>query len=344
MEIKNEKKPIIKANKISKDTEKNLKIRTISAIVLALICFPILFVGGWPFFVLISLVSLFAINEIIKSTNKGKMPVLLYGFIYVVAISLIFWVFIKNNLNYYNNNSNQLSPNVLATGFSSLYLSTIAIAISFGGMFLVSIADEKFSIQDITYYFTLTILLALGIQSIFFLRYLPLHEHFSNLSYYEEGYYKYGVSVCLFIYFLSGTMLTDIGAYFFGVLFGKNKMNPRISPKKTWEGFFGGVFTSIVFSLLFAFILDWASYPVLKGVLDCDHWYNVLIISIAMPLFTTLGDLAFSAIKRHFNIKDFGKIIPGHGGILDRIDSLLFAATGVASLIIFMLNNWNFAI
>ena len=106
---------------------------------------------------------------------------------------------------------------------------------------------------------------------------------------------------------------TDSGAYFTGRKIGKRKLWPDISPNKTVEGFIGG----IIWALITAFIIQWIS-PLTSSML-------VLIgITIVSSIFGQLGDLVESAIKRHYNVKDSGKLLPGHGGILDRFDSILF--------------------
>lgn len=106
---------------------------------------------------------------------------------------------------------------------------------------------------------------------------------------------------------------TDSGAYFTGRKIGKRKLWPEISPNKTVEGFIGG----IIWALIAAFIIHFIS--------PLTNSYLILIgITIAASIFGQLGDLVESAIKRHYNVKDSGKILPGHGGILDRFDSLLF--------------------
>lgn len=106
---------------------------------------------------------------------------------------------------------------------------------------------------------------------------------------------------------------TDSGAYFTGRKFGKRKLWPEISPNKTVEGFYGGVLAAIVF----AFVLNWL-FPF------ADSLLQLLFVTIAASIIGQFGDLAESAIKRHYHVKDSGTLLPGHGGILDRFDSLLF--------------------
>jgi phosphatidate cytidylyltransferase len=106
---------------------------------------------------------------------------------------------------------------------------------------------------------------------------------------------------------------TDSGAYFTGRKFGKNKLWPEISPNKTVEGFFGGILIAVVSACVMQFI-----YPFEKP------WFILILVTIVSSIFGQLGDLVESAIKRHYDVKDSGKLLPGHGGILDRFDSLLF--------------------
>ena len=110
-------------------------------------------------------------------------------------------------------------------------------------------------------------------------------------------------------------------------------MIERVSPKKTWEGFFGGIILTAITLMVWAFVLasvDNGNHAILKGLLDLDHWYHIVILSSLIPLVSVLGDLVFSAIKRYYGIKDFSNIMPGHGGILDRMDSIIFALTTTA--------------
>ncbi|MGD6775342.1 MULTISPECIES: phosphatidate cytidylyltransferase [Bacillaceae] len=106
---------------------------------------------------------------------------------------------------------------------------------------------------------------------------------------------------------------TDSGAYFIGKSMGKTKLWPEISPNKTVEGSLGGVICAIVLALIFHFVVDF------------DHsLFITIIIASLLSIFGQIGDLVESALKRHYKIKDSGSILPGHGGILDRFDSLLF--------------------
>ena len=104
----------------------------------------------------------------------------------------------------------------------------------------------------------------------------------------------------------------DIGAYFAGKTIGGPKLAPRISPKKTWAGLIGGTATAGLVSWLAGGALEVANDPVL------------LLAGVGLGLWSQVGDLIESQVKRHFGVKDSGAIIPGHGGVLDRIDSLLF--------------------
>jgi phosphatidate cytidylyltransferase len=105
----------------------------------------------------------------------------------------------------------------------------------------------------------------------------------------------------------------DTGAYLIGISFGSHKMMERISPKKTWEGFFGGVFFTIVVAWLLS---DWL------GVIDKTHW---VILAAIISLVGTYGDLVESMLKRSIGVKDSGTIMPGHGGFLDRFDSAILS-------------------
>ena len=111
----------------------------------------------------------------------------------------------------------------------------------------------------------------------------------------------------------------DTCAYCVGMLIGKHKMTPKISPKKSWEGAVGGVVGAVLINLLVFLIFNLA----VKERLLLPYW-AVILITIALAIISMLGDLSASVIKRNYGAKDFGKLIPGHGGVMDRFDSCLF--------------------
>jgi phosphatidate cytidylyltransferase len=140
---------------------------------------------------------------------------------------------------------------------------------------------------------------------------------------YTGGLLRYGLllqtppgEVAWMLLILLGTMGSDTGAYFAGRAWGKRKLIPHISPGKTWIGLWGGMAVAVVGTALLAVPLG---LP----------WWHVLPLGLALNLASVGGDLAESMLKRGFGAKDSGSWIPGHGGLLDRLDSLLFVLTVV---------------
>lgn len=153
--------------------------------------------------------------------------------------------------------------------------------------------DESVSFADAAVTLLMSILIGCGLY------YLDLFEQNSYL---------------ITAYIIIITYLTDVFALLTGMKFGKHKLNERISPKKTIEGAIGGWLFGAILSFVFAYF--------------CDFFYlNKIIIilsSIFLPIVSQIGDLVFSAIKRFYGVKDFSNLIPGHGGLLDRLDSTFF--------------------
>lgn len=119
-------------------------------------------------------------------------------------------------------------------------------------------------------------------------------------------------------FILIAVSLSDTAAYFVGTRFGHHKLWPRVSPKKSSEGAVGSLVACVLFCVIYGVFYGRAS------------WYAFFLLGIAINAFAQLGDLFESALKRSVNVKDSGKLLPGHGGILDRMDSLLFALPMVA--------------
>lgn len=141
--------------------------------------------------------------------------------------------------------------------------------------------------------------------------------------------------VCYVILCLAGAWLGDSGAYFVGTFFGKHKLCPEISPKKTVEGAIGGVITVglvfAVYAFFYRMVMGYRGIP-----FEVNYLYLVLM-GFGCGILGIVGDLSASLIKRQFGIKDFGNIMPGHGGLMDRFDSVLF----VAPFMMFMLSHFT---
>ena len=241
-----------------------MKQRFLTALAIIAVVLPAFLYGGWPFrlvvffFILTSLYEMYAVK-------KDVWPIWLY-FI-MIGLIILFAVL----------------------DLEKLYLAFILLMIA---LFILTISFEWFTPLDLTYIFTMLILLTTALRSVF------LTVSYGRIE---------------LVYLLVVTFLTDTGAYFAGYYFGKNKLNERISPKKTIEGSIGGWIVGAVSGLIFAYFL-----------VDRLPFTMVIVSSLMLPIISQIGDLAFSSIKRHYKIKDFGTIFPAHGGVLDRIDSLLF--------------------
>lgn len=168
---------------------------------------------------------------------------------------------------------------------------------------------EKVTFKDMAFSYSMTTIITYGFTSIICMRDMDL----------SNGVFYVVISMAL-------PWLADGGAYFVGVFFGKHKLSPKISPKKTIEGAVGGVILCSLLTCLTGFIFE----KFIFGSEVVVNYINLAIIGLLGSGVSILGDLSFSLIKRGNNLKDFGKIIPGHGGILDRFDSVVFVAPFVA--------------
>lgn len=158
-----------------------------------------------------------------------------------------------------------------------------------------SMFDEGINFLRLSYYFTAGVLIAVGLHMLYQLR------------------MTYGFDYILIL--ALATFGTDTGAYFAGMCFGKHKLNPRLSPKKTIEGSIGGIILGTVLSGLYGAYIQ-IDMPLV--------WF--VFICFVLTITSQIGDLTFSSMKRIFEVKDFSQLLPGHGGILDRFDSILFNA------------------
>lgn len=161
--------------------------------------------------------------------------------------------------------------------------------------------------------FMMTLLSSVSISCIVYLR----DEYIKNSALKDIALYY------IVIVFISA-WITDAGGYIFGRAFGRHKLSPVVSPKKTVEGAVGGVVLAAVSLVASAFIYGF--YLQRFGCSSRFNYVSIVILAVLCSILSILGDLGASIIKRQNGIKDFGNILPGHGGVLDRFDSLLFVA------------------
>ena len=177
-------------------------------------------------------------------------------------------------------------------------------------IFAVSVFSKgKAAICDVCLVFTMNIYACAGFCSMVFVRDLE------------------GAGVFMFPLILIGAWVTDTGAYFVGVTMGKHKLIPDVSPKKSVEGAIGGIIITTLAFLGYGLLIDKVF----------DHAVNYIGLAVAgllLSVVSMLGDLIASLVKRHYGVKDFGSLFPGHGGVLDRFDSII-----ATSLFIFVLCN-----
>jgi len=141
------------------------------------------------------------------------------------------------------------------------------------------------------------------------------------------GSYHAELGACLVMLTFISTWACDTCAYFFGRAFGKTKIAPKLSPNKTIEGALAGLIGTMVVATLAGWVID---LP----------WYHGLALGFIFGILSQLGDLSESSIKRQLSMKDFGTIVPGHGGILDRFDSLLFTGPAAYYYAVLFLQHW----
>ena len=169
---------------------------------------------------------------------------------------------------------------------------------------IVGLKKEKYDTEDALFLLAITLFLGLAFNYLIVVR---------------------NISLFYLLYVVLVTIMTDIFAHFWGSKIGRIKLCPSVSPQKTVEGMIGGtILGTFIGSIFFLTFIDTTANILL-----------VSIISLCLSLIAGLGDLVFSAIKRHFGIKDFSNIMPGHGGILDRLDSILLAILAFSYLVSF---------
>ena len=268
-----------------------MKNRIITGLLIGIIVIPLLLLGNIPFLIgILLLIGGVALE--ICNIKKHNLSIKILTLLLVIGTALY---------NYFNLDSN-LNMNVLFI-FAPIFI-----------YYLIALWYEKFDFKEATFLGIFVILMNLFSKSILYIR--SINNNANALA-----------------FVIITTCAVDVFALFVGCKFGKHKLNPRISPKKSIEGSIGG----IVCSLILAFILN-LFFPVFSSNIETTNVLNlayntnlnlveplkVLFIALVLTITGQLGDLVFSMIKRHYEIKDFSNLLPGHGGLTDRIDSICF--------------------
>ncbi len=259
-----------------------MKTRTLTALALTLICIPILFLSAsivYPIF--ISVLSVVAIYEIMNCLGLSKKcSLIIPASVFSAAMPII---------TFFMGNENIGSVAVICFILSfilMLYYFTLAV-IARGELKFFNMAAAYVLAEYVTVAFT----------ALTALRYVP------------AGFFTF---LLVFI----GAWSCDTFAYLFGSRFGKHKLIPEISPKKTVEGSLAGVISAIFVFMLYGLILDLATELSV-------NYITLLVSGFLVSVVAQIGDLIASLVKRECGIKDYGKLFPGHGGVMDRFDSIL---------------------
>lgn len=298
----------------------------VKRVLVALIGIPvavaIIWIGDFVFFLFLLFISNFVLFEFYNLSNKKNIEPYFFFGILVSTLIQTFYYLLLNRLLYIN----------------TVYLYTLfAITIAFTPILLlfVQVWNRKTEfIINVSYTLLGIYWVSFTFITVLSIRFLPEFANLlSQLGEIEMPnlifVFPYSIdntwSAKFFLVVLGTIWLCDSFAYFIGLRFGKHKLAPKTSPKKTWEGAIGGYFGAIfVF-----FILDFSFS------LNLPLGYKILFASI-VGIVGQIGDLAESKIKREFNVKDSSNILPGHGGFLDRMDSIMFVYPAIF-LVLFIL-------
>ncbi len=247
-----------------------------------------------------AVLSAIAVWELLRNTGKVKNLVQVIGGMLFSASAVMLMYDIRKTIN----DKYLLVDDDVRKLLLILMVMPIAYGLFTAAVYLFN--HKKMTGNDACYGYLMTLYPTIGFGSIVLLR----------------GIWNHGL--WLLILLLVIAWVSDTGAYFVGTFLGKHKMAPTISPKKSWEGFFGGWLLSVLCAVGL-FILRFEVENTYGDGLFYTLYLYLPIVFILAPL-SVVGDLLASAIKRKCGIKDFGNIMPGHGGVMDRFDSVLFIA------------------
>lgn len=279
-----------------------LKTRVISSIILVILLIAVVFSGSTILGAGIFILALIGMHEYYNAiSNAGYKPVRFLGYLMCIPILIL------------GMSENFVKLGMYIEPFKSIEYLSFSLYASLLILFSIIIfLHDRYNIIDIS----LTLFGAAYVAFLF--SFIVLTRNMEN------GFYL------VWLIFI-GAWLTDTFAYFTGVKFGKTKFLPAISAKKSLEGSIGGVIGCILVTVLYGYYLN------NNHISENISLIHFMIIGVMNGVISQIGDWAASAIKRYVKIKDYGKIMPGHGGILDRFDSILFIAPAVYFYITFVI-------
>jgi phosphatidate cytidylyltransferase len=301
-----------------------MKQRVITAILMAIVFIPFFFLGGWFITFLFSILSYIAMYELITMYQSKKNIPNVCKYIIPLFSSII----------------------VLFSSFATAEDIIYVLLVELMFLLILPIFNKKIEMKDVIFFIFGIIYSGIGFAIIVTVRNIEMLYQDASIRLFD-GLNIYAVGLILFIFVLLSTMLTDIAAYQFGIKFGKHKLCPSISPKKSIEGSIAGTIAGALGGTLFMIILQFTlskeyANAIKLFKIDNIYLYALAIFGVALLLSIAgqLGDLIASKIKREYNIKDYGKIFPGHGGVLDRFDSSIYSF--LVFIIILMISGVTF--
>lgn len=274
-----------------------MKTRVISGIVIA-----ILLIGVWVGMftpvvdIVMALLAGAACYEVTKVAGVKSLPLRIAAIAFATALPLGL---------------------VYAAKFPISALCIIYVLI----LVVMTVVDfENISFQDLAMTIYASIIISIGFATVPLI--CDFYKSYKEIDTHENAYLLWMA--------VATALLTDVFAYFVGSKFGKHKMTPVLSPKKSWEGAIGGVVCNLAFMSLTRIIFThfFALKPMFMG------WPVYLLIIAALSVLSMFGDLMASLIKRNFGVKDYSNLIPGHGGVMDRFDSVLVVAPTLYVLVV----------
>lgn len=269
----------------------DLKQRVITGLVFGIVMIGSILLSPITFFILFFIINLLSVLEFYKIVSIDDIkPQIIFG----TGISIIIYLYFTHIAQSYFKFEMQTEIDILLKSPFIIFLLLLFLFI-----FELYRNKQKPFVN-----------IALTIAGVFYIA-LPLGL-FSCMAFYPGGNEKYHPQLVLGFFILLWS--SDTGAYFAGRQFGKNRLFERISPKKTWEGLLGGALTAMIAALIISKYYT---------ILTMPDW---IVISLIIVIAGTFGDLVESMLKRSLQLKDSGKILPGHGGLLDRFDGLLGSA------------------